>query len=97
MKKTLLIILLTFAVTSVSAEEKWFGAGVKPDPYLQLPYLGLKTPVPTACLGGEAGKSFNAKVNKSGFSLNLPYFKFAGKWPSLSIGRGDNKIVLGSK
>ena len=97
MKKTLLITLLTFAVTSVSAEEKWFGAGVKPDPTLTIPFVGVKAPLPTACIGKDVSASFDFKCDKKSISFRLPYFKFEWDFPGLSLGRGEKKITLGNK
>ena len=52
MKNIIVMIVLLGLVSSVNAgekKEKWFGAGVKPDPHLTIPFLGVKTPLPTVC------------------------------------------------
>ena len=55
MKNTIIMImLLGLATSSLSAaekKEKWFGVGVKPDPNITIPFLGVKAPLPTVCAG----------------------------------------------
>ena len=79
MKKIIIIgLLLGLSTLSLQAEEKkekWFGAGVKPDPHITLPFIGVKTPLPTVCAGKDVSASFDVKVSKESFMLKLPYFQ----------------------
>ncbi len=94
-----MIALVVFSVPVEAKEkkEKWFGAGVKPDPTLTIPFVGVKAPLPTACIGKDVSASFNFKFVYLGISFKLPYFKFEWDFPGLSLGRGDKKITLGNK
>ena len=78
-------------------KEKWFGAGVKPDPHFTIPFLGVKAPLPTACAGKDVSASFDFKCSKSGVTFKLPYFKFDWEFPGVSLGRGDKKVTIGKK
>ena len=96
----MLIMLLGLATSSLSAadkKEKWFGAGVKPDPHFTIPFLGVKAPLPTACAGKDVSASFDFKCSKSGVTFKLPYFKFDWEFPGVSLGRGDKKVTIGKK
>ena len=101
MKKLIVIgLLLGLSTLSLQAEEKkekWFDIGVKPDPHLTLPFIGVKTPLPTVCAGKDVSSSFDIKVSKESFMLKFPYFKFYGSLPALSVGRGDAKVTLGTE
>ena len=50
-----MIALVAFSAPLKAKEkkEKWFGAGVKPDPTLTIPFIGVKAPIPTACIGKD--------------------------------------------
>ena len=54
-----MIALVAFSAPLEAKEkkEKWFGAGVKPDPTLTIPFIGVKAPLPTACIGISLGKA----------------------------------------
>ena len=96
----MMIMLLGLATSSLSAadkKEKWFGAGVKPDPHFTIPFLGVKAPLPTACAGKDVSASFDFKCSKSGVTFKLPYFKFDWEFPGVSLGRGDKKVTIGKK
>ena len=101
MKKTLAIVamLMVFSITANAEEkkEKWFGAGVKPDPHITVPFLGVKAPLPTVCAGKDVSTSFDVKVSKESFMLKLPYFKIDWSFPALSVGRGKAKVTLGTE
>ena len=101
MKKIIVIgLLLGLSTLSLQAEEKkdkWFGAGVKPDPHVTLPFIGVKTPLPTVCAGKCVSASFDVKVSKESFMLKLPYFKIDWDFPALSVGRGNSKVSLGTE
>ena len=96
----MMIMLLGLATSSLSAadkKEKWFGAGVKPDPHFTIPFLGVKAPLPTACAGKDVSASFDFNCSKSGVTFKLPYFKFDWEFPGVSLGRGDKKVTIGKK
>ena len=101
MKNIIALIILLGLTTSLSAaegkNEKWFGAGVKPDPHFTIPFLGVKAPLPTACAGKDVSASFDFKCSKSGVTFKLPYFKFDWEFPGVSLGRGDKKVTIGKK
>ena len=71
MKKIIVIgLLLGLSTLSLQAEEtkeKWFDVGVKPDPHITLPFIGVKTPLPTVCAGKGVSASFDVKVSKDSF------------------------------
>ena len=94
-----MIALVVFSVPVEAKEkkEKWFGAGVKPDPTLTIPFVGVKAPLPTACIGKDVSASFDFKCDKKSISFRLPYFKFEWDFTGLSLGRGEKKITLGNK
>ena len=100
MKNIIALIILLGLTTSLSAaegkKEKWFGAGVKPDPHFTIPFLGVKAPLPTACAGKDVSASFDFKCSKSGVTFKLPYFKFDWEFPGVSLGRGDKKVTIGN-
>ena len=96
----IMVMLIGLATSSLSAaekKEKWFGAGVKPDPHFTIPFLGVKAPLPTACAGKDVSASFDFKCSKSGVTFKLPYFKFDWEFPGVSLGRGDKKVTIGKK
>ena len=100
MKNIIMIVLLGLATSSLSAaekKEKWFGVGIKPDPTITIPFLGVKAPLPTVCAGKDVSASFDIKCTKNGVLLKLPYFKFDWEFPGVSLGRGDKKITIGKK
>ena len=63
----------------------------------KIPFIGVKAPLPTACIGKDVSASFDFKCDKKGLSFKLPYFKFDWDFPGLSLGRGDKKVTLGNK
>jgi len=93
----LLLGLSTLSLQAEEKKEKWFGAGVKPDPHVTLPFVGVKTPLPTVCAGKGVSTSFDVKVSKESFMLKLPYFKIDWDFPALSLGRGKSKVTLGTE
>ena len=96
----IVMMLLGLASSSVTAgekKEKWFGVGVKPDPNITIPFLGVKAPLPTVCAGKDVSASFDLKCTKNGVSFKLPYFKFDWEFPGVSVGRGDKKVTIGKK
>ena len=67
-----MIVLLGLATSSLSAaekKEKWFGVGIKPDPTVTIPFLGVKAPLPTVCAGKDVSASFDVKCTKNGIFL----------------------------
>ena len=101
MKRTLALvaILAIFSLTANAGEEKesWSAAGVKPDPYITIPFIGIKTPLPAVCAGKGISASFDFKCTKESFMLKLPYFKMDWDFPALSLGRGKAKVTLGTE
>tara|TARA_Y100000310_G_scaffold277985_1_gene296151 strand:+ start:227 stop:532 length:306 start_codon:yes stop_codon:yes gene_type:complete len=101
MKKIIVIgLLLGLSTLSLQAEEKkekWFEAGVKPDPHITIPFIGVKTPLPTVCAGKDVSTSFDVKLSKESFMLKLPYFKIDWDFPAISLGRGKAKVTLGTE
>jgi hypothetical protein len=101
MKKIIVIgLLLGLSTLSLQAEEKkekWFDLGAKPDPHITIPFIGVKTPLPTVCAGKGVSASFDVKVSKESFMLKLPYFKIDWDFPALSVGRGKAKVTLGTE
>ena len=96
----IVMMLLGLASSSVTAgekKEKRFGVGVKPDPNITIPFLGVKAPLPTVCAGKDVSASFDLKCSKSGVTFKLPYFKFDWEFPGVSLGRGDKKVTIGKK
>ena len=91
------LLVLSTPLQAKEKKEKWFGAGVKPDPTLTIPFVGVKAPLPTAGIGKDVSASFDFKCDKKSISFRLPYFKFEWDFPGLSLGRGDKKITLGNK
>ena len=60
--KKLLVFMIALVAFSLPVEakekkEKWFDAGVKPDPTLTIPFIGVKAPLPTACIGKDVSAS----------------------------------------
>ena len=101
MKNIIMIIMLvgltSSNLTAAEKKEKWFGVGVKPDPNITIPFLGVKAPLPTVCAGKDVSASFDLKCSKSGVTFKLPYFKFDWEFPGVSLGRGDKKVTIGKK
>ena len=100
MKNIIVMIVLLGLATSVNAgekKEKWFGVGVKPDPNITIPFLGVKAPLPTVCAGKDVSASFDLKCTTNGVTFKLPYFKFDWEFPGVSVGRGEKKVTIGKK
>ena len=100
MKNIIVMIVLLGLATSVNAgekKEKWFGVGVKPDPNITIPFLGVKAPLPTVCAGKDVSASFDLKCTKNGVTFKLPYFKFDWEVPGVAVGRGEKKVTIGKK
>ncbi len=58
----IMVMLIGLATSSLSAsekKEKWSGVGVKPDPNITIPFLGVKAPLPTVCAGKDVSASFD--------------------------------------
>ena len=63
MKNKLLMIIGVLAIAGTSANAGWFGAGIKPVPYLKVPFVKLVVPVPSAVVGPRAGTEVDANVS----------------------------------
>ena len=93
----MLVGLASSNLTAAEKKEKWFGVGVKPDPNITIPFLGVKAPLPTVCAGKDVSASFDLKCSKSGVTFILTYFKFDWEFRGVSLGRGDKKVSIGKK
>ena len=97
MKNKLLIIIGVLAIAGTSANAGWFGAGLKPVPYLKVPFVKLVVPVPSAVVGPRAGTEVDANVSTSGANVALPWVKGGVRWPSLTLGEGKATVTIGPK
>ena len=97
MKNKLLIIIGVLAIAGTSANAGWFGAGIKPVPYLKVPFVKLVVPVPSAVVGPRAGTEVDANVSTSGANVALPWVKGGVRWPSLTLGEGKATVTIGPK
>ena len=86
MKNKLLMIIGVLAIAGTSANAGWFSAGIKPVPYLKVPFVKLVVPVPSAIVGPRAGTEVDANVSTSGANVALPWVKGGVRWPSLTLG-----------
>ena len=97
MKNKLLIIIGVLAIAGTSANAGWFGLGVKPVPYLKVPFVKLVVPCPSAVAGPRAGTEVDANVSTHGANVALPWVKAAVRWPSLTLGVGKATVTIGPK
>ena len=97
MKNKLLMIIGVLAIAGTSVNAGWFGAGVKPVPYIKVPFVKLVVPVPSAIAGPRAGTEGDANVSTSGANVALPWVKAAVRWPSLTLGEGKATVTIGPK
>jgi hypothetical protein len=97
MKNKLLTIVGVLAIAGTSVNAGWFGAGIKPVPYLKVPFVKLVVPCPSAIAGPRAGTEVDANVSTSGANVALPWVKAAVRWPSLTLGEGKSTVTIGPK
>ena len=97
MNKKLLMIIGVLAFAGTSANAGWFGAAIKPVPYIKVPFVKLAVPCPSGVVGPRAGTEADAKVSSQGASAALPWIRAAVRWPSLTLGEGKNTVTLGPK
>jgi len=97
MKNKLLIIIGVLAIAGTSANAGWFGLGVKPVPYLKVPFVKLVVPCPSAVAGPRAGTEVDVNVSTHGANVALPWVKAAVRWPSLTLGVGKATVTIGPK
>ena len=97
MKNKLLTIVGVLAIAGTSVNAGWFGAGIKPVPYLKVPFVKLVVPIPSAVAGPRAGTEVDANVSTSGANVALPWVKAAVRWPSLTLGEGKATVTIGPK
>ena len=97
MKNKLLIIIGVLAIAGTSVNAGWFGAGIKPVPYIKVPFVKLVVPVPSAIAGPRAGTEVDANVSTSGANVALPWVKGGVRWPSLTLGEGKATVTIGPK
>ena len=97
MKSKLLMIVGVLAIAGTSVNAGWFGAGIKPVPYIKVPFVKLVVPIPSAVAGPRAGTEVDANVSTSGAHVALPWIKGGVKWPSLTLGEGKATVTIGPK
>ena len=97
MKNKLLIIIGVLAIAGTSANAGWFGAGVKPTPYVKVPFVKLVVPCPSAVAGPRAGTEADANVSTKGANFALPWLRGSVKWPSLTLGTSEKNVTIGPK
>jgi len=97
MKNKLLMIVGVLAIAGTSANAGWFGAGVKPVPFIKVPLLKLVVPCPSAVAGPRAGTEADAKISTQGASAALPWLRGSVRWPSLTLGTPEKNITIGPK
>ncbi len=97
MKNKLLMIIGVLAIAGTSVNAGWFGAGIKPVPYIKVPFVKLVVPVPSAIAGPRAGTEVDANVSTSGANVALPWIKGGVRWPSLTLGEGKSTVTIGPK
>ena len=97
MKNKLLMIIGVLAIAGTSVNAGWFGAGVKPVPYIKVPFVKLVVPVPSAIAGPRAGTEVDANVSTRGANVALPWIKGGVRWPSLTLGEGKSTVTIGPK
>ena len=97
MKSKLLMIVGVLAIAGTSVNAGWFGAGIKPVPYIKVPFVKLVVPVPSAIAGPKAGTEVDANVSTSGANVALPWVKAGVRWPSLTLGEGKATVTIGPK
>ena len=97
MKNKLLMIVGVLAIAGTSVNAGWFGAGIKPVPYIKVPFVKLVVPVPSAIAGPRAGTEVDANVSTHGANVALPWVKGWVRWPSLTLGEGKATVTIGPK
>ena len=97
MKSKLLMIVGVLAIAGTSVNAGWFGAGVKPVPYIKVPLVKLVVPCPSAVAGPRAGTEADANVSTQGANFALPWLRGSVKWPSLTLGTSEKNVTIGPK
>ena len=97
MKSKLLMVVGVLAIAGASVNAGWFGAGIKPVPYIKVPFVKLVVPVPSAIAGPKAGTEVDANVSTHGANVALPWVKGWVRWPSLTLGEGKATVTIGPK
>ena len=97
MKNKLLMIIGVLAIAGTSVSAGWFGAGLKPVPYLKVPFVKLVVPCPSAVAGPRAGTEVDVNVSTRGANVALPWVKGWVRWPSLTLGEGKATVTIGPK
>ncbi len=97
MKSKLLMIIGVLAIAGTSVNAGWFGAGVKPVPYIKVPLVKLVLPVPSAIAGPRAGTEADANISTQGASAALPWLRGSVRWPSLTLGTSKKNVTIGPK
>jgi len=97
MKNKLLIIIGVLAIAGTSVNAGWFGAGVKPVPYVKVPLVKLVVPCPSAVVGPRAGTEADANISTQGASAALPWLRGSVRWPSLTLGTSKKNVTIGPK
>jgi hypothetical protein len=97
MNNKLLIVVGVLAIAGASVNAGWFGAGVKPVPYVKVPFVKLVVPCPSAVAGPRAGTEADANVSTQGANFALPWLRGSVKWPSLTLGTTEKSFTIGPK
>ena len=97
MKSKLLMVVGVLAIAGASVNAGWFGAGVKPAPYVKVPFVKLVVPCPSAVAGPRAGTEADANVSTQGANFALPWLRGSVKWPSLTLGTSEKNVTIGPK
>ena len=97
MKNKLLMIIGVLAIAGTSVNAGWFGAGVKPVPYIKVPLVKLVVPCPSAVAGPRAGTEADANISTQGASAALPWLRGSVRWPSLTLGTSKKNVTIGPK
>jgi len=97
MKSKLLMIVGVLAIAGTSVNAGWFGAGVKPVPYIKVPLVKLVVPCPSAVAGPRAGTETDANISTQGASVAIPWLRASVRWPSLTLGTSKKSVTIGPK
>jgi len=94
MKKTIVLIgTLLLLAASVEAGDL-FGGSLKPSPSVTLFGQKISWPIPSLCLGAEAGVLPDAGISPRGINLKIPFLALDLPFPSLTLSLGGNKTKL---
>ena len=94
MKKTIVLIgTLLLLAASVEAADL-FGGSLKPSPSVTLFGQKISWPIPSLCLGAEAGVLPDAGISPRGINLKIPFLALDLPFPSLTLSLGGNKTKL---